>query len=62
MSIILDRITADEFIDFRELFTVEEGRAGVIVTLLAILELLKNSLIEMVQNDINGPLYIKAAV
>jgi chromatin segregation and condensation protein Rec8/ScpA/Scc1 (kleisin family) len=28
---------------------------------LAILELLKESLIEMVQNDINGPIYVKAA-
>ena len=61
MSIILDRITADEFVDFKELFTTEEGRAGVIVTLLAVLELLKNSLIDMVQNDINGPIYVKAA-
>ena len=61
MSMILDRITADEFVDFKELFAVEEGRAGVIVAFLAILELLKNSLIEMVQNEVNGPIYVKAA-
>jgi len=61
MSMILDRITADEFVDFKELFAIEEGRAGVIVALLAILELLKNSLIEMVQNEVNGPIYVKAA-
>lgn len=61
MSIVLDKVNADDFIDFTELFTCEEGRAGVIVSLLAILELLKSSLIEMVQNDINGPIYVKAA-
>ena len=61
MSIVLDQVNADEFIEFSKLFTLEEGRAGVIVSLLAILELLKESLIEMVQNDINGPIYIKAA-
>jgi segregation and condensation protein A len=61
MSIVLERVSADEFIEFTTLFSVEEGRAGVIVSLLAILELLKDSLIEMVQNDLYGPIYVKAA-
>ena len=61
MTMILDKINADDFIDFKELFAVEEGRSGVIVSLLAILELLKDSLIDMVQNETNGPIYIKAA-
>jgi segregation and condensation protein A len=61
MSIVLDRVSTDDFIEFTTLFSVEEGRAGVVVTLLAILELLKSSLIEMVQNEINGLIYVKAA-
>ncbi len=61
MTMVLDKINADDFIDFKELFAVEEGRGGVIVALLAILELLKESLIEMVQNETNGPIYVKAA-
>ena len=61
MTMVLDKINAEDFIDFRELFAVEEGRGGVIIALLAILELLKSSLVEMVQNEINGPIYIKAA-
>jgi segregation and condensation protein A len=61
MSMVLERVRADDFTDFRALFTPEEGRAGVIVALLAILELLKEGLIEMVQNEINGPIYVKAA-
>jgi segregation and condensation protein A len=61
MSYVLERVNADEFIEFRLLFTIEEGKSGVIVSLLAILELLKESLIETVQNEINGPIYIKAA-
>jgi segregation and condensation protein A len=61
MTMILDKVNADDFIDFKELFEVEEGRSGVIVSLLAILELLKDSLIDMVQNETNGPIYIKAA-
>lgn len=62
MTIILDKVNADDFTDFKELFTFEEGRAGVIVAFLAILELMKESLIDMVQNESNGPIYVKAAV
>lgn len=61
MSMVLDKLRADRYTDFRELFTVEEGRGGVIVTLLAILELLKNALIEMVQSEVTAPIYCKAA-
>ena len=61
MSMVLERVRADEFIEFKTLFQVEEGRSGVVVALLAILELLKESLIEIVQNEINGPIYVKAA-
>lgn len=61
MSIVLEKVDSDDFIDFTQLFTLEEGRAGVIVSLLAILELLKSALIEMVQNETNGSIYVKAA-
>ncbi|NNE36826.1 MAG: segregation/condensation protein A [Gammaproteobacteria bacterium] len=61
MTIVLDRLRGDEFIDFLDLFAVEEGKAGVIVSLLAILELTKESLVEIVQNENNGPIYLKAA-
>src|SRR3989337_2769342 len=56
MSIILERVSADEFIEFTSLFSVEEGRAGVIVSLLAILELLKDDLIEMARMVSDKPL------
>lgn len=60
MTIVLDKINSENFTDFRTLFTVEEGRQGVITVLLVILELLRNSLIEMVQNTVNGPIYVRA--
>lgn len=60
MTNVLDRVNRDKFTGFIELFTPEEGRRGVVVTLLAILELLKESLIEMVQNEAYGPIYVKA--
>jgi len=61
MGIVLEKINPNTFTDFEELFNVEEGRGGVIVSLLAILQLVKDSLIQLVQNEINGPIYVKAA-
>lgn len=61
MALVMDRANPDTFISFVELFAPSEGRAGVVVTLIAILELLKESLIEMVQNDDRGPIYVKLA-
>ena len=61
MGIVLEKVNTETFTDFKELFTVEEGRAGAIVSLLAILQLMKDSLIQLVQNEPNGPIYVKAA-
>ena len=61
MTMILDRIRENENVEFKDLFTRDEGKSGVIVSFLAVLDLVKESLIDMVQNEINGPIYIKAA-
>ncbi len=60
MSIILGAVKGDEFIEFSAMFTPEEGRQGAVVTLLAVLELIKDSLIELVQSRPFGPIHIKA--
>ncbi|VAX09663.1 Segregation and condensation protein A [hydrothermal vent metagenome] len=60
MSRVLDAISADQFTDFTSLFDVAEGRGGVIVTLLAILELIKQSMLELVQTEAYGPIHVKA--
>ncbi|MCX7126182.1 MAG: ScpA family protein [Gammaproteobacteria bacterium] len=60
MTKILDLINAEEFISFGALFTAEEGRMGVVVTFIAILELLRQSIIEIVQNEPFAPIYVKA--
>ena len=49
-----------EFREFSTLFTPEEGRRGVVVTFLALLELLKQALIELVQAETFGPIHVKA--
>jgi segregation and condensation protein A len=46
---------------FADLFDAEEGRMGVAVTFIAILELLKETVIEVVQSEEFAPLHIRAA-
>ncbi len=60
MSRVLSAISADGFTSYTSLFTIEEGRRGVVVTLLAILELVKEQLIELVQADMFAPIHLKA--
>ncbi|HFQ14605.1 MAG TPA: segregation/condensation protein A [Gammaproteobacteria bacterium] len=60
MSRVLSTVSVEHFTDFGKLFTVEEGRSGVVVTLLAILELIKQSMLELVQTEPYGPIHVKA--
>ena len=60
MSAVLDALQNKPFIPFVSLFRVEEGRLGVVVTFLAILELIKESLVELVQTEDFGPIHVKA--
>lgn len=60
MSGILERINAESFTEFTALFDPEEGRLGVVVTFLAVLELIKGSLIDLIQAESFGPIHVKA--
>jgi segregation and condensation protein A len=62
MSSILSKVNSAHFTSFVDLFTVEEGRMGVVVSFLAILELLKESLIDLTQAEPFAPIHVKAAV
>jgi segregation and condensation protein A len=61
MSIVLSKVDSTHFTSFSELFTPEEGRMGVVVTFLAILELVKESLLELTQGEAFAPIHVKAA-
>lgn len=60
MSEVLERLKGGGFVPFVELFTAEEGKLGVVVTFMAILELVKESLIELVQNEPFAPIHVRA--
>jgi segregation and condensation protein A len=60
MSEVLDKLSGQQFVPFVALFTAREGRLGVVVTFLAVMELIKESLVEIVQTDPFGPIHVKA--
>jgi segregation and condensation protein A len=60
MSEVLARVSPNRFTPFVSLFSAEEGRLGVVVTFLAVMELIKESLLEIVQTEPFGPIHVKA--
>jgi segregation and condensation protein A len=60
MLAIMARLGDGHFTSFEALFSLEEGRAGVIVTFMAILELAKEAMIEIVQNAPLSPIHVRA--
>lgn len=62
MSMVLESLKDKQFVPFVSLFQVEEGKLGVVVTFLAIMELIKESLVEVVQTEAFGPIHVKARV
>lgn len=60
MTKVLDLLNTAEFVPFSAFFTVEEGRMGVVVTFIALLELMRQSVIDIVQNEPYGNIYVKS--
>ena len=60
MSQVMENLRDNQFVPFVALFTLEEGRLGVVVTFLAVMELIKESLVEIVQSESFGPIHVKA--
>jgi segregation and condensation protein A len=60
MSDVLAALRAQAFVEFTQLFRPEEGRMGVTVTFSALLELLREGLIEIVQAEQFAPIHVRA--
>lgn len=60
MSDVLAAVRESEYRPFTSLFNAEEGRMGVVVTFLALLELIREALIEIVQSEPYAPIHVKA--
>jgi len=60
MSEVLAKLAGGQFVPFVALFSANEGRLGVVVTFLAVMELIKEALVEIVQTENFGPIHVKA--
>ena len=61
MSEVLSGLEAGRFREFTRLFEPKEGRTGVVVTFMAVLELVKEQLVELVQAEAYAPIHLRAA-
>ena len=59
MSQVLERLSGGGFACLTDLFDPSEGRPGVVVTFLALLELIKSSVLELVQSESFAPIHVK---
>jgi segregation and condensation protein A len=59
MSMVLRRLQALRFVRFEDLFEPSRGIAVLIVTFLAILELARESLVQVTQQSVFSPIYVK---
>lgn len=60
MASVLAILSAETFINFVSLFNPAEGKMGIVVTFMAIMELAKESLVELVQNEPFAPIHLRA--
>jgi segregation and condensation protein A len=59
MSRIMRRLQDSQYVEFSDLFRPQEGVAVLVVTLLAVLELARESLVEVSQQQAYAPIYVK---
>jgi segregation and condensation protein A len=61
MSIVLRKLQGRQFVEFGELFDVSKGQPVLVVTFIAMLELAKETLIELTQAEAFAPIYVRLA-
>jgi len=59
MTSIIDRLRKNPYMEFQFFFTPEEGRMGVVVTFLALMELTRERIVDIIQNESMGQIYVK---
>ncbi|NQY43485.1 MAG: segregation/condensation protein A [Legionellales bacterium] len=59
MVFILDSVPKENFCDFTDLFNVKEGKIGVVVTFIALLELIKQNLLQLIQSGPFQSIHVK---
>jgi segregation and condensation protein A len=61
MTYVMRRLKSGEFVEFEQLFDVQGGVAKLVVTFIAVLELAKEFLVEIQQNEAMGSIYVRSS-
>jgi segregation and condensation protein A len=61
MSIVLRHLQGQKFVEFEKLFDTSQGTPVLVVTFIALLELAKETLIEITQAEAYAPIYVRLA-
>ena len=61
ISHLLRYLEKDRFLSLGSFLDPREGRLGVVVTFLAVMELMRNAMVEIVQSDVFGPIHLRLA-
>ena len=61
MSLVLKKLQGRRFVEFEHLFEAERGVPVLVVTFIALLELAKETLIEITQAEAFAPIYVRLA-
>ena len=61
MSIVLKKLQGQRFVEFENLFDPTQGTPVLVVTFIALLELAKETLIEITQAEAFAPIYVRLA-
>jgi segregation and condensation protein A len=61
MSIVLKKLQGQRFVEFEKLFEPSQGVPVLVVTFIALLELAKETLIEITQAEAFAPIYVRLA-
>ena len=59
MSLVLKRLQNRQFVEFEQLFRPEQGLPVLVVTFIALLELAKETLVEITQAEAFAPIYVR---
>jgi segregation and condensation protein A len=61
MTRVLRALSSSGYAEFNELFNIEAGLPELVVTFLAILELVKQRMVDVTQAEVYAPIYVKLA-
>ena len=61
MSLVLKKLQGRRFVGFEDLFSPEQGLPVLVVTFIALLELAKETLVEITQAEAFAPIYVRLA-